>query len=239
MQNKLILLTLGGVLVFGAAGCSKKSSPTAPQSTTPPTFPTLVLKGPNTNSTDTYAVKTKTDIANLNSTVSSPYIALLLAVTPVHNGNTWTWTLAEGTFSITAVATTQTDSGNVWTVKLNGTAPGDTVAYSNWTFLSGTSSADGKNGNFDTFEPNTTTLASTAVWTTSPSAQLVATLSAFSQGTLAGKSIVTNNADGSGELDESAGSILAFKSTWVSAGSGTWWTYDASTGAQTGTGTWS
>ncbi len=237
MPNKLIVLTFGVALLLTAAGCSKNSSPTSPQSTTPPTFPTVTLKGPNTNSSDTFAVRTKSDIADLNASVSSPYIALLLSVTPVHTGNTWTWTIAEGTFSISASATTQSGGSNAWTVTMNGTAPGDTIAYNNWTAITGTSSADGKNGSFDTHVPNATTIAGTAVWTTSSNGQLVATLSVFSQSILAAKSIVTNNADGSGELDEFEGTIPAFKSTWVAAGSGTWWTYD-SHGTQTSTGNW-
>ncbi len=238
MQKHLSLFVVALVLALIAAGCSKKSSPTEPQTTTPPTFPSVTLKGPNTSSTDTYAVKTKSDVTSLNATVTSPYIGLLLSVTPVHNGNTWTWTVAEGALTISASATTQSDSSNVWTVKMNGTAPGDTVTYNNWTFVSGTSSASGKSGNFNTYVPNTTTLAGTALWTTSSAGQLVATLSVFSQGVMVGKSIVTNNADGSGELDEYEGTTLVFKSTWVTAGSGSWWTYDNSTGAQTGTGTW-
>ncbi len=239
MQNKLSLFVLGLALVLVAAGCSKKSSPTAPQATTPPTFPTVTLKGPQTTSTDTFAVKTRSDIANLNATVTSPYIGLLLLVTPVHNGNTWTWTVTEGTLAISATATTQSDSTNAWTAKINGTVPGDTVAYNNWTAISGTSSADGKSGSFNTYNPNSTTLAGMAVWTTSSTGQLVATFSVFSQGIMVGKSIVTNNADNSGELDEYEGTTLVFKSTWVAAGSGTWWTYDSNTGVQTRTGTWS
>jgi hypothetical protein len=234
MQNRLSLFVFGFALSLLAAGCSKKSSPTSPQTSTPPTFPTVTLKGPNTSSTDTYAVKTKTDIAGLNGTVASPEISLILSVTPVHNGNTWTWTLIEGAATITATATTQPDGSNLWTAKINGTIPGDTVTYNNWTAISGTSSADGKSGNFNTYNVNDTTVAGTAVWTTNSSGQLLATLSLFSQGVLTGKSIVTNNADGSGELDEYAGSTLVFKSTWVNAGSGTWWTY-SNTGTQSGT----
>ncbi len=238
MITRQILFLVGVVVVLLVAGCNKNSTnPTGP--TTQPSFPSVTLKGPNTNSTEAHAVETKTNISALNTMTSPTYLAALILITPTQNGNVWTWAFTQGTLTLTATATTQTDGSNAWSVKLNGKDPSTDSTYNNWIAVTGTSSADGKSGDFKTYNINSTVLAGEIVWSTDASNKLTATFTAYTNGTASGKSIVTNNADGSGELDSYVGTILVFKSTWVAAGTGTWWTYDATTGNQTGTGTWS
>jgi hypothetical protein len=139
---------------------------------------------------------------------------------------------------VTAGANKQTDWSYTWSLTLNGTESGSSTTYNNWVAFTGTSSADGKSGDFKAYDDNTTTLAGDFVWSVDANSKLTATLTSYSSGTADGKVVIVNNADGSGELDAYSGTVLTFKSTWVASGAGTWWTYDSSTGTQTGTGTW-
>lgn len=240
MRTRLFLLTIGIVIALVAAGCNKKSSsPTAPQ-TTAPTFPLVTIKGPNTNSTDQYAQTTKATCASVSALTTPAFLGALITVNPTQSGNTWTWSATEGTLTITSTATKQSDGSYTWSAKLNGMNPSDSVTYNNWVALTGSSSADGKSGDFKSYVVNATTLEGDFTWTTNASGVLTATLQSYSSdgSTVTGKLVITNNSDNSGELDVYTGTVLTFKSTWVAAGSGTWWTYSVTTGAQTGTGTW-
>ena len=240
MRTRLFLFTIGLAIALVAGGCNKKSSsPTSPQTTTP-TFPLVTIKGPNTNSTDVYAQTTKATCSSVSALTTPAFLGALITVNPTQNGNTWTWTATEGTLSITSTATKQSDGSYTWSATLNGMDPQDSVVYNNWVALTGSSSADGKSGDFKSYNINVTTLEGDFIWTTNASGVLTATLQSYSSNgtTVTGKIVITNNTDNSGELDEYTGTVLVFKSTWVTAGSGTWWTYDQSSGAQTGTGTW-
>lgn len=243
MQTRNVLFTIGLVIALVATGCNKSSTnnPTSPQQTTAPTFPTVTLKGPNTNSSDTYAQLTKQTVASVSVLTTPTFLSALILVNPTQSGNVWTWSATEGSLTITGTSTVQNNGGYVWSAKLNGLDPSDSVTYNNWQALYGSSSADGKSGNFSSYDVNTTTLASTFVWATAADSVLTATLTSYDTNgtTVTGKIVIINNPDNSGELDEYSGTTLVYKSVWVAAGSGTWTTYDSSTGTQTGTGTWS
>jgi hypothetical protein len=219
-----------------ASGCSKSSSPSSPPTTTTPTPPSITFKGPNTNSSDTYAQMVKSMAASFTGLTSlySPYFA----TNPKQNGSTWTWTVTEPpSLTATFTATKQSDGSFVWKLVLNGKSSSDSTTYNNWTALQGTSSADGKNGDWKVYQTNTTILAGEFIWSTDNAGKLTGTLRSYSEtGTLSGSIAIINNSDGSGEIDEYDGNALVFKAVWTSSGSGTWWSYN--NGTQTGTGTW-
>jgi hypothetical protein len=208
------------------------------EASTAPTFPTLTLKGPNTNSSDSHAQLTKNTITSFNAGFAPTYVALLTTVNPTQSGDTWTWSLVQGTLTVTTTATKQNDGSYMWSVKLNGTDPYTDSTYNNWVAITGTSTSDKKSGNFNTYARNTTVVIGNVVWSTDANGKLTATFTSYGNGLSTGKGVVVNNSDDSGELDLYTGSVVTYKSTWVASGAGTWWTYD-STGTQTGTGTWS
>ncbi|HEY6952530.1 MAG TPA: hypothetical protein VI758_08980 [Bacteroidota bacterium] len=237
MRIRYQLSIIGLALALIATGCDKLKNSTEPQ--TAPTFPTLSLKGPNTTSGDTHAQQTITTITTLNAQISPAYLALVASLTPTQNGDTWTWLLSQGTLTLTTTATKQPDGSFAWTVKVNGTDPTTDSTYTNWVALSGTSSADAKSGNFNTYLVNSTTPAGNVVWSKDASGNLTATFTYYVNGTPTGKAVVVNNTDNSGELQMFTGTTMTSKSVWAANGSGTWWTYEIGTGTQTGTGTWS
>jgi hypothetical protein len=217
------------------AGCSKNSnSPTEPAAQSP-TLPLITFKGPNTTSSDPNAQMVQLYVTAMNAytTAFAPYAAL----PSTRNGNTWTWNYSVGTFSIVLTSTVQSDGSYQWKMVMNGVDPSDSTLYNNWTATTGTTSGDGKNGSWNIYETNTTTLVAKYEWTTNNNV-LTGTLTSYSSGVVDGKVVVINNPDGSGELDEYTGTVVVYRSVWQANGSGQWWTYDLG-GVQTGTGTWS
>jgi hypothetical protein len=230
---KIPFLLLVTALLVG--GCSKnESSPTEPAAQTP-TLPLVTFKGPNTTSTDIHAQMAQSYIQAMNAytTAFTPYAGLPATQT----GNTWTWSYSVGTFTITFTGTLQPDGSYQWKMVMNGLDPSDSTLYNNWTATTGTTSGDGKNGSWNIYDVNTTSLVAKYEWATSSNNVLTGTLTAYSNGTEVGKTVVVNNPDGSGELNEYTGTVLTYRSVWQANGSGQWWTYDLS-GTQTGTGTW-
>jgi hypothetical protein len=222
------------LLVLLIAGCSKKDSgPTEPEGSAP-SIPVVTFKGPNTNSSDTQATLVKSYVSAMNgyTMIFAPFTALQ----GVQSGNAWTWTYAEGTLTVKFTATRQGDGSFTWKMVLNGTDPSDGTVYNNWTGIEGTTSADGKNGNWKIYEDNKSSLDAEYVWTTTNNV-LTGTLKYYSSGILAGQTVVVNNPDNTGELRMYEGTTMTYKAVWQANGSGQWWTYNLS-GAQTGTGTW-
>ena len=115
----------------------------------------------------------------------------------------------------------------------------DTLTYNNWTYLQGTTSSDGKTGNWTVYYSNTQKTEIQYNWSTSTSGTVTGIVQEFdTNGNLTEKISLVNNPDKSGEVDVYEGTIPIFKATWVSNGSGEWWEYDPSTGAQIYHGTW-
>jgi hypothetical protein len=222
MRNRFSLLTLGVVIALIVSGCDKLKNPT--DATSAPPFPTLTLKGPNTNSSDAHAQQTKSIITTFNASVSPTYLTFLVSVNPTQNGDTWTWTVTQGTLTLTTTATKQNNGSNAWSAKLNGADPFTDTTYNNWIAFSGTATTDNKSGNLNSYRINTTTILGNALWTTDTTGKVTATFTSYENDAATAKGVVVNNADGSGELDLYTGIILTYKSTWVAAGSGTWMT---------------
>lgn len=219
-------------------GCSKKddSSPTEAK-TNPPSLPKVEFKGPNTTSTDTYAQITKGYVSAFNgfSTIFTAYAS----VGATSSGNTWTWSATNGSLKVTFTATLQTDGSYSWKCHYDGTYSGKT--YSNWAVWEGTTSADGKSGNWQIYDedlPATKTLVAKYEWATNSSGTLTGTFWSYDNGALSDRLVVINNADGTGEVYSYSGTVLTFKSKWSANGTGQWWMYNSTTGSQTGSGSW-
>jgi antitoxin component YwqK of YwqJK toxin-antitoxin module len=104
----------------------------------------------------------------------------------------------------------------------------------------GTTSADGKNGSWTFFEPGHTGKTEDYTYSTDASGVLTGTWYIYnSNGTLGEKIVIVNNPDTSGRVEDySNGTVMSYKSVWAANGSGTWYTYNSTSGVQSGTGTW-
>jgi hypothetical protein len=235
MRNVITVLII--TLLIGSIGCKEdKSTPSGPNTTAAPTIPQVTFKGPNTTSTDANAQLAKSNATMMNGVMSqSTYFA---AIPAQQNGNTYTWTYGAGGETYTFTGVKQSDGSYVWTLTYTGSASGTPVT--NFTLWQGTTSADGKTGNWTFYEPGHAGKTDEFTYTTNASNILTGTWSVYNTGgtTLASKTIIVNNPDGSGSLEVyDDGTFMNYKSVWIANGSGTWYTYDSS-GTQIGTGTW-
>ena len=221
-------VALGLALFF--VGCGKsEDSPTEPQEEAPP-IPTVRFKGPNTTSQDPYAQTAKL-AAEWFNVVTSIWDAFR-SLPATREGNTWKWTYTAGGVTHTYTGTKQADGSVQWRYTLNG------GGYSNWTALEGSTSGDGKSGNWKAYEDKSTRLDVELSWSTSTANVLSGVWRDYENGVPDERIEMTNNPDGSGEMKMyNRANILILRIVWQSNGSGQWWTY-SDTGQQTGTGRW-
>ncbi|HEY6952531.1 MAG TPA: hypothetical protein VI758_08985 [Bacteroidota bacterium] len=238
MRQTIYFAVVATAVAVGMMGCSK-SSTTAPVTPTAPAFPSVTFKGPATASTDANAQATIALATSANAYSNGAVFATFAGVNPAQSGNSWTWSYTAGNWSITFTETKQPDGSYTWQWVENGTNPNNHAVYSNWTFFSGSRSADGANGDWKVYYDSTTTLNAEFTWSTVSGVKTGSLKVYASNGiTITDQMTVINNTDGSGEVDVYTGAVVTYKSTWSANGSGTWWTY-SNTGTQTGTGTWS
>lgn len=239
----LVAFLVLGLIVLNT-GCKKDSTSdpagggtSAPSVPAPPT-----LKGPSTSSTDVHATQTKSHVTTANAYMTQ--FAAMSAVSSMPGTSagtdTWTWTVTVGGATYTWTATKNANGSFTWTATINGTSGG--VTYNNWVAYEGTIAADGKTGDWHFHDLNTTVMSAKFTYSTAADGTITATVLAYSSGNLTYRADVTNKTDNSGEVDVYGGTttnVLVFKAVWTGTGSGTWWTYDSTTGLQTATGTWS
>ncbi len=224
------------MLTLVIIGCSKNDKSLMQPQNTPPLLPSIAFNGPNTGSQDPNAQQAKFHIQTINAytNILAPFAGL--QGTP--NGNGWTWTYNVQNLTAMLTATQQSDGSYYWKLVLNGTDPNTNTTYNNWTALDGTTSADGKSGDFNGYSPNTTTLLAEFSWSTNSTGALTGTFKLYNNGsTITSQIDIVNNSDGSGEVRLSTGGTLSFRVAWQANGSGQWWRYDAN-GIQTATGSW-
>ncbi len=222
-------------LAFLLASCSKSSNPTGPAAK-PPSLTAPTFKGPGA-SADSVGQNVN-GLALTFNTFAAGYTALISdAGSPSVSGNTWTWTINGGTYTITLTAT-QSDTTYLWKSVINGTYNGS--LDKNWTAFQGSETASGSNGDWTLYNTNSTTPLSKVNWSTDSNGNLTGTIIGYdSTGTQTDKYVFVNNKDNSGELEEyTNGSTLILKVTWTSSGAGAWWEYDDQ-GNLVGSGTWS
>ncbi|MCL5020782.1 MAG: hypothetical protein M1339_03785 [Bacteroidetes bacterium] len=218
-----------GFLMIGLiiAGCSKSSSPTS-SSSTPPQLNHPTFTGPVTAS-DSLGATTAQGIA-LEIGLESSLATSFMTGHPTQNGNTWSWTSSSNGVTETWTGTVESDGSYQWALTFNGKT--DTANYSNWVWIKGTTSKSGSTGSFSVNNTNTTNPYLEFSWTTASDSTVTATVQNLdSTGTVQSTINLINNPDKSGELDEYEGtSVLVFKATWQSNGSGNWQQLDPSTG---------
>ncbi len=234
-------LFIFAIILMLVQGCSKKddSSPTAPSTpSTPPTAPTINFRGPQTSSQDTYAQLTVTYATMFNG--FSGLFAPLSSSQGAWVGNTWTWSVTSGTLTVTYTCTRQTDGSYTWKCTLNGTD--SPHVYTNFTVWEGMVNAANNGGSWSVYDEDATAAGVKSVeytWATDGSGVLTGTFKGYDNGVLSVRYVVTNNTNGSGEVNFYDGTVLVYKATWTATGTGQWWIYDSSTGTQSNAGTWS
>lgn len=221
----LVVLLLLSLLI---TSCSKKDDkavdPGDGGDSQAPGIPTVSFKGPNTQSTDQYALLTKSSVESFNA-YPQLLSAMFSSTKPSNSNGQWLWVVSPGQGATeTFTAKKNSDGSYTWTLVLNGTIQNDT--YSNWKALEGTTSADGKTGNWKIYDDNTTTLVGEFTWSTNSGGILSGTFLSYENGATSGKFEVVNNPDNSGSLKVYSNNILSFYSTWKADGTGTWHSYE-------------
>lgn len=228
--NSLVIVLL---LSLAVTSCSKKDDNPAAPKDEPPGIPSVSFKGPNTNSTDQWAIYTKSSVESMNA--YPMMLSAFSSANPTSKDGQWRWELSPvAGFTESFTGTRNSDGSYTWVLMLNGTYEGST--YSNWKALEGTTSSDGKSGSWKAFEDNTTVLTADYTWSTSSTGVLSGTFKGYENSVVTGKIEITNNPDNSGSLLVYNSGELMFKSTWIANGTGQWWGYE--NGVQKTQGNW-
>lgn len=149
---------------------------------------------------------------------------------PVYKSPDWTWSYDLGGWTISMIATVLDEDDVTWIVIVNYNDSRDP-----WTISAGKTNLDGRSGSsWQFFKTNSSIENSTAEW------QQGNILTFFVQDMENQKYELVGRPDGSRSLNVSlsAGTTI-FKADWSSlSGTGSWTTYNGSTGLQTGSGSW-
>jgi hypothetical protein len=243
MKNFCNKLILGLIFTFAVmiVGCDKETSPAGPTPQPKPTSPKVSFSGPSTQSTNTYALQAQ-GFSQMFNSFATQFGALTSMPGGTQTGNTWTYSYTVQGFTETITVELLGDGSYRWKVIFNGTEPGDTVGFQNWTAFEGTSSADGKSGSWKFYEINKTILEAELSWTTDAQGNESGILKTYSAGVLEQELDILNNFDGSGSMklyDKKSGSTtmyLNLEITWIANGTGAYKVYnDAGTITAQGT----
>ena len=122
-----------------------------------------------------------------------------------------------------------------WELRMDGGENSGSIVLNNWLAADGTTQNDGKSGAFKIYQTATTRIDAEASWTLDD--QNVNTIHSETNGK---RFDYTGNPDASGNFSvhTTSGQKL-FEANWDTSGAGAWAAYDAATGQQTGSGTWS
>jgi hypothetical protein len=218
MQKFLAFVLIA--LLTASIGCKKDDSSTGPASTAA-TIPTVTFKGPSASETHAQTANTYAQSMNSLLSASSAFSAMPAST----NGNVSTWTINAGSYTSTFTATKQSDGSYTWKWVLNGTVGNQT--YNNWTYWSGTTSADGKTGSWSFYENGSTRPVEDLNYTNVNGVLTGTWLIYNTSGVVDSKMVIINNTDNSGEFDwYYDGTTLSMKVTWTASGTGHWWQYN-------------
>lgn len=224
------------ILLFSAvmiASCSKKeNNPAVPENTesqtnnqTTPSVPKLFFKGPNTSVVNEITNQIKNFISGFNN-YSLPLSSAFASVQPKNSGNEWKWVLSHdngATETFTAIS--NADGSFTWTVTYNGTI--NAVSYTNWKAMEGTTSKDGKSGEWKIYKDNTAIVAAKISWSNNSSA-VTGTLTVYENSVLQSKTEIVNNSNQAGALKYyGEGPTILWEADWNADGTGTWKTYSS------------
>ena len=232
----------GLVLMFGLAfvGCDKEKSPTAPTAEKPKSPTIATFTGPNTQSTNTYALEAKSFSQMFNG-FGAQFSAYANIPGATQNGNTWTYTYTVQGFTETITTELLGDGSSKWKIIFNGTEPGGSVTFVNWVVMEGTSSADGKSGSLKFYENNSTTLEAEISWTTDAQGNESGIMKTYTNGVTDNQIEVVNNIDGTGSMKVSGRKTgtttlyLIVEISWLANGTGSYTSYTEAGVATTGT----
>lgn len=220
----LVVLTAMTLL----AGCDKESNPIDDTPSKKPTAPTLSMSGPNTNSTNQFALQAQSFSQMFNG--YAQFFTAFASLEGEQNGNTWTYTYNFGTITETITVTQQSDGSYTWAVIFNGT-DGE-VTYNNWKAMEGTSSADSKSGSWKVYTENSTQLEAELAWNTDAQGNETGMLKSYTNGVLNEQLDIVNNIDGSGSMkmyqkkNSSNDLFLNIEITWIANGTGAYTVYN-------------
>jgi len=234
---RYIITTVIAAMLIGLIGCSDDdSNPAEPNSTATPVIPQVTFNGPNTTSQDPNAQIANSYVAIMNAGMLQS--AAFSSVAAQQNGNIYTWTYGYQGEIYTFTCTIQSDGSYMWTLKYTGSNLFGT-AVTDFMLWEGTTSADGKNGNWTLYTYGYTGKTAELIYTTGANDVITGTWYVYeSGGVLESKIIVVNDPDGSGSVEMySDGVHLYYKAVWTATGSGQWWIYDGA-GRETGSGSW-
>jgi hypothetical protein len=229
---KKIFISAMMIALVSMTGCKKEESTEPVTPPAAPSIPTVTFTGPSAS--ETHAQTANTYAQSMSGLMSS---SVAFSYMPANqNGNVSTWTITAGGLTETFTSTKQNDGSYTWSFVVNGTDGVHT--YSNWTYWTGSTSADGKSGSWTFYEYGHAYKVEELTYSTDANGTLTGTWFIYnSSGVLADKFIVINRADHSGEFQQySDGTHMDLKVTWIAAGTGTWTTYNTS-GTSTGSGT--
>lgn len=244
MPKKLsLLLVLGLLFACGDDDSSKPPTEQPPEVVEPP----MTFSGPATTDPVAAPVQSYVAAANSMARANAATLTSIIAATGAnasYNNGVWTWTYVEGQYTYSVTCELRSD-GWYWMCVING------GMFQNWPVATGFTSVDETAGWWRFYQHGTGTVAASASWTgdeTSGSVdwyegdfQAGGTLILQSSWSTTGSSttvtltapqqikiVVTENADGSGELFvyewDAVGDAwtLVFEAQWNGNGSGSY-----------------
>ena len=156
----LSILLIGALVVDG---CKKSDNPVSGDKPPIPVF-TWSVPAVDTTMCGLTAYSSVVEVQAM-TTLTNAFAAL----PATDNNGTWTWNAPQDGVNYTLTAT-PSQSGYQWVLKGNGTDTQTQVNYSDFTFFSGTTSADGSTGDltiYDDSNPGTPTILGKFSWTIS------------------------------------------------------------------------
>lgn len=233
-NGKQILLIIFAVITLNML-CSESPTPPQEQPPGPPQLIGLSLL------TFRLPANTPTEVINTsNEGLADLSFALQMfsragGKAPLGQHPDWEWKTDSFPYELIVKAKRLNTETVAWELRMDGGENSGSIVLNNWLAADGTTQNDGKSGAFKIYQTATTRIDAEASWTLDD--QNVNTIHSETNGK---RFDYTGNPDASGNFSvhTTSGQKL-FEASWNASGAGSWAAYDAATGQQTGSGTWS
>lgn len=146
----------------------------------------------------------------------------------------WMWSVETSPYAMIIKAKVLAENIVQWQIVLNSDEVIGENFPNNWLQSTGTITDRDKSGAFDIFEPFNENLLAQTTWSRNDDG----TLEMNTQKNQKNYQFISNP-DQSGNIVVTGQSIKLFEASWDASGAGSWASFDASTGQQTGNGEWS
>ncbi len=214
----LSVLLITGVIV---AGCGDKDkNPTGPEEDQLVVPQVVTVKGPTSQNTPP-AVSASAGMLNTMGSLGQAFLGSIQASNAKKSGDSYVWTYNNGEALVTVIST-PSDNGVNWQVKVTGSY--DNVQVKDFVILKGFSTADGKSGWWEMYDPTTGEKQMRYEWTTDSNNTVHATFMVYGDTPM--KYEIVNNQDGSGTLAMYEGNVKTLEASWEANGSGTYTVWD-------------